>query len=561
MNAILVDNDPQEMEHLKKFLQSHKWDVESIDYNGEAQMEEQIISAVSASEPGLVVVLDVAYTADEEDRIVSAEKPEELIAFSGFRLLQQIKSIRPTTVVFLFSKNPSNVLGIAATECGADGTLSKNRLEDAANLMLSIVRRKLLCSLEFHDAIEQSLAGGDSWKTFFKRAFEGFFLRTSPVHRFGNLCANLKPFVIKIMPDNADLMDNLWRRLEDTHALLSLVDKGVRDHVKHTGNVFWIGYYILQNVYRYRNINSTAGSQSKVFANQQVMPYDQQLLLGWVIASLFHDWAYADQKTANVNTLVKRVYPKAKISFKSFTKSSLKAALDPLRLFIASVESENSKTVKVLDWMIKNWGKNIELNYSKEKPKQVVDHGILGAASLLNMTSEGVTPEYKPLFLQAVLAIALHNLADWQRCWSEQGMPKDINIPFEQYPLCGLLALSDNVQTWEREHENPLAAVIDPTLRDLTMAYVRTGEVVDFGIECPQDSDAQCTLNVATRYSVTYGAQYKAACAELRNAIMTWKEQKHLINVIDVFSLKDMFRVKLKYEIPFEPDIDVDSES
>lgn len=538
MKAVLIDNSYSEIEELLEYLKEKKWEVDFKCYNGTPDEEKEIVESILKAEQELVV-LDVAYTQEEEENITGVDKPENFRLFSGFKLLQKIKNAKPSTVVFLFSKSPSSVLGIAANEHNVAGTLAKDKLKEAADLLYSIARNKLLCNLNFHDAINESVLDD---KVGVKDAFDGFFLRTTPAHRFANLCMSLKPIVMAIMPDKASLLDNLWRRLEDTHKLLSLVDRGARDHVKHTGNVFWIGYHLLQTTPYYRD-------------------KDPDLLLGWVIASLFHDWAYADQKSPKVGELLKRVYPKAEIDYSSLSGADINSALEVLKLHAAQVESADSKAVKALSWMIDNWEKPIKLDYDPSGPPKVVkDHGILGAAHLLAMTNDGILEERKQLFLQAVLAIALHNLADWKRCWTKAGIPADVEVPFDKFPLCGLLALADNIQTWEREHENPLDAISNPDLRDLAQAYVRAGEIVEFELKRPRRSNGKCVLTTATRYSVTHGQLAKEACDELYNAVTKWDKQGHLKSVLDIFQLKNKFRIKLKYQIPFKDQIEIDSE-
>jgi len=564
MKAIIIDNqlDAKPIDQLRKFLSANGFIVSLLHYDGHVENKNEIIKAILSSGPGTIILLDVAFTAEEEDKIAKATD-QELKSFTGFKLLQYIKHINPDKVMFLFTKNTSRILGIMAGECGVEGVVAKRDVQIAAKHICNIVRQRLLCSPDFYDAVKPSvMSNEDDHHQWIIKAFEGFFLRTTPAHRFGNLCENLKPFVIRLMPDTAkDVLDKLWRRLEDTHALLSLVDKGARDHVKHSGNVFWIGYHTLRTVGPLQDISDLTGFCPQAFADPDLMPYKDQLLFGWVMTSLFHDWAYANQKSEKVESLVKRIYPKGDVQFNSLTKKELPSSLDPLLTYVAGVEGGNSDIKQMLDWMINNWGDSVELDYDETSRSKVDDHGILSAAYLLGAVDNSVRKEYRNIFYQSTLAIALHNLADWRRKWSKrEKQPKDVHIPFERYPLCGLLALSDNVQTWEREHENPISALDRPEIRELVRTYIRTGDITKFTIECPDDVNNQHIFNAVTRYSVTHGEQYEIACDELSKAIEKWRSQQHLKRIMEIFSLKKIFRVKLQYQIPMEQDIDIDSE-
>ena len=251
--------------------------------------------------------------------------------------------------------------------------------------------------------------------------------------------ANLQPQNVQVSREKRyksvlDVISKLWvtseknpsifKEAKDFEPILQRIPK-YRDHFILSFNVFLLGYYITNTLKR---INPDLDLKSNDYN------------LTWMLASTFHDVAYALQEIEFwFNELLERflgVNPK--FSFNIVEVMPL-IYVDFMRMISRwhkyPVQGPiSSETLAITDWMF----------YNEVSSKLVEkDHGVLGGLMLAHLLAvrEGFAKERKWDFLYnhlpACHAITVHHLTS-------------IPIKFSKHPIAFMLMLCDELQDWGR---------------------------------------------------------------------------------------------------------------
>lgn len=226
-------------------------------------------------------------------------------------------------------------------------------------------------------------------------------------------------------------------------------------------------------------------------------------------------------------------------------------ALKPIRDFVHKTIKQRYSVSKAISWMIEHWDKKMEAKTGEKK--KVRDHGLLGAARLLNVVQVSqVTEDMKVVLYHAALAIAIHNLADWQRVWP---WDFEVKLPVGVFPVCNLLAFCDVFQAWDRE------SGVDPAhfyqAEGLTErlilsknAYIQGSSVTGFTVSAPTASNRNYRVSASIRFFLKSGENATAVCQGLRDKIESWKGSGAAKSLREAFCLSDLIEAHLQYWIP-----------
>ena len=240
----------------------------------------------------------------------------------------------------------------------------------------------------------------------------------------------------------------LWVALADSEPLLRSVAPKLRGIARHSINVFWFGYWLI-------NHQLLRDEMSKLW-KQMVDRRDDALGLKsidaieglnavWVLASLFHD-------AGKFHEHGKTITEKSGEFFQEFSTlemgcpkwmagetEALRKTLEPVFFRLTSDPA---------DQMVQELKRHITSCSEKEHP----DHGAVAAAYLLNIRdvskSKDLFSEYAG---EAARAVLLHS------CLPSvfHSIPKDKrescpHIEWQRDPVASLLLFCDQIQTWDR---------------------------------------------------------------------------------------------------------------
>jgi hypothetical protein len=197
-------------------------------------------------------------------------------------------------------------------------------------------------------------------------------------------------------------------------------------HLRHVINVFWLGYYIINN--EIIDIVNTGKITFKQKPDETKEFYLNLINKTWFITSIFHDIGILGEKIDSLKDRINKglsIYPideiQNKIEFKN--KDFTFKEYDSFKGLIAG--------------SFQNLHELLNDKHSKNSP----DHGVLSAITLFKEFKNDVK---KDVFLDpAIQAIAFHNLFQKNR----QFLSK---FNFKEFPILNLLILCDLLEVWDR---------------------------------------------------------------------------------------------------------------
>lgn len=243
----------------------------------------------------------------------------------------------------------------------------------------------------------------------------------------------------------------LWDILTESEPLLRAVAPKLRGIARHSINVFWLGYWLINHPLLKDKMSELWKHMCENRANlhdlKAVNPIDGFNAV-WLLASLIHDAG----KFIEYGKAIEEKYLEFNKKFATlaintpFCKTS---KIDKTQALPASVEDVLFKiSKKKADPFVEMLEKHIESCFVRGEP----DHGAIAAAYLVNI---GGGPSATDLFSQyageAARAILLHsclpNVFD--------SLPKDKRsdcprIEWQHDPVACLLLFCDQIQTWDR---------------------------------------------------------------------------------------------------------------
>jgi len=200
-------------------------------------------------------------------------------------------------------------------------------------------------------------------------------------------------------------------------------------HLRHSVNVFWLGYYMLNTGW----LNSLEIS-SKLFPGKtlDIVPKIRAVNAAWFLAAVFHDVGLIVEKAPNLvehfNKLLK-VYPHCDMMLELKGRKGIHELQKTHLSKVATVGSPSLADALV--------------GMAGDEAMPAGDHGLMSACCLLATFGEIVKP--CEIVEQAALAVALHNLS---KAPSKNKIPE---LDLDEFPLAGMLVLCDQIEVWDRQ--------------------------------------------------------------------------------------------------------------
>jgi DNA-binding NarL/FixJ family response regulator len=509
-----------------------------------------------------VLALDIALNPEEEDLLKSCKEKGDKCPpwndITGMRLCYEITSEFIELPVALFTRHELIDLATESFAAGAWQFILKSMgPESAAAALRNIARTSVSADPFLYEVVSTYLDKNIAWENEVARfACERFYHGGSSNRRFVGLCASLAPLFARLFEDPAKQLPKYLEHMINSHSLLSISDPSMWDHVRHSGNVFWTGYLLLNQVPKFKNpcnlpgyIKGTYGKEEDAF---------DELMLAWTLASLFHDIGLAMEKKDRIVKFINSALGPGTHKLGALAEIAAPGkSIERLPTYLRQLGHAGKNMASALQWVIENWGKTQALKVEGEN-RMVIDHGILGAARMLSYLDGRVSDVKWPVCLHAATAVAFHNLPSLQLSFGIDKM--DFEIPFGLLPVCSLLSLCDTIQCWDRE-QDPGGMASGETLLQLLenqdRAYIQKSEITKFSHNYDSSVD-QSAIMIETRYFLRRGNQLPDICNMLRASVLGWATSGRGKLASKTFGFNPYFKCHLKYLLPFGAPVEIE---
>jgi len=528
MHVLIVDNEKYKDKNIKNIIEWIDFHFKGSLCNviDKADFDPQIFFSFR---PELLIV-DVALQAEEENYFEELKNMK--IEFdsnrdiSGICYCRNVKANFADLPVILTSNffHP-NILS-AAFDAGADGFIYK-KLAQEENVIAAIkttLSRAKTDDIAFYEKIRELLENEniEVWKRkYLLNAMEAFFVRGSGTRRLTGLWCSLTEIIEKIMP--YEIVDKLLRTLMDTESILLAANPRMRDHVRHAGNVFWTGYYLLNKINCFRDPTQLPGYNDQYFKDSSKKPFEQ-LNFSWILASLLHDIGYLRGKLFCAGDKLKRAHSLFyKHSEVNISPSNIEPPknLDILSNFLNKMCSETKFLYNSIHETLSKWG-------TQKEGRVIEDHGISSAAAFIKQLDGTDFGNNSSEILHATAAIALHNLSKWNRYWPSINGP--VKLPIGVLPIAWLLAYCDELQGWGREPENDSFNVdnvnnIREARREYRGGYIKGSRLIEFNVKSRENLSLKTEINIGIQYMMVPGENSQAISEDIRHSIEHWHRE------------------------------------
>jgi DNA-binding NarL/FixJ family response regulator len=529
MRVLIVDNRPDDdvVRDIIRWIKDHFPDSMCYPIDRPEYTPEVVLS----HSPD-VMVIDVALTDEDEEYFDALDGEESKFdsrrEISGIEYCRKVKANFANLPVLLASKHFNPQILAAAIDAGADGFLYKEFLyeEHFISALKATFFRCKTDDVAFYEDLRDLLEDDatEAWeREHMLGAMDAFFTRGSGTRRLTGLWCNLAELVEKVLPSEA--VDELLRALMDTEALLLTANPRMRDHVRHAGNVFWLGYYLLNKLPAFRKPEDLPGYSPATYQGSNMLPF-KQINVAWLLAALLHDIGYLRERIGKVEARLDRgrsLFATQTGKAKSAGRGKLLApvGLDVLQPRLKSMGPNGSRLYSAISTTLDKWGQ------SSPAGKIIEDHGIASASAFLAALQASPSAKVdEPQLLHAAAAIALHNLAKWNKHWPEAGGP--VPLPVGLLPSAWLLGYCDELQGWGREPE------IDPfdaespaerteARRKYGEGYMKGSRITFFETDDIPAGYFKTKVDIRIQYMMVHGDSAKAVSGDVREAIQNWK--------------------------------------
>jgi hypothetical protein len=225
----------------------------------------------------------------------------------------------------------------------------------------------------------------------------------------------------------------MWQLMEDWEALSRAVSRKTRGHARHVINVFWLGYFLLND----KHLNDIFAQawekiRQKRMDDEAENNATESLCNAWYYAGLFHDIGGAPEHSAKTADYLAQLLS----VFGDLAPSTDKIQWMAPDKFMERAESWLSEFDYELQTLIRPV---LQQSIDNNEP----DQGVLAAIHIRSKITEGKQAKYAR---EGARAISMHNL--FPKLGKElPGLP----VSWEKEPLVCLLLLCDQLQTWDRE--------------------------------------------------------------------------------------------------------------
>jgi len=307
MYALFADDDfaDAKVGPLRDVLRSlFKWQVETAVSADEVRQK-----LANCVVPPDLVILDITFNDEDKEllRQFSASPADNDIAkrITGLVLCAEIRDMYPELCVVLLSEHLNPKLIALGYTIGARMCLIKHMEVQFLATCLDALRVEMYPHQRgLYHALSGlftpgSLPFGDD-TAMLSRACQRFFSSGDPWVRYNQLCASLSPLLVRVLGGD-NILNEVRQYMTRTHQLIGAADSGVRDHAVHSGNVLWLGLWILGCV---GNNPLFAG---KGLPTASTMPPVQQMRYVWLLSGLFHDMGYMFEKASALDKVIKQL--------------------------------------------------------------------------------------------------------------------------------------------------------------------------------------------------------------------------------------------------------------
>ena len=261
-----------------------------------------------------IIIVDIALKPEDNDYLdkmaVDNSSYNPNTKLSGILYCIKLKANFPYIPVLLASKHYSANIVTQVIASNADGFLFKSTLTQKhfiASLTAMLYRYKTKDEY-FYKKIINLLEDKEknAWgKRHIKKALDAFFSHGSTTRRLSGLWCELSSFIGKILPP--EIVNRLIQILIDAESLMLVSNPKMRDHVLHAGNVFWMGYYLLNSIPQFKNPEKLPGANNLLYGESELEPFEQ-LNIVWMLSALLHDIGYINEQVNKIEKKINNLY-------------------------------------------------------------------------------------------------------------------------------------------------------------------------------------------------------------------------------------------------------------
>lgn len=439
---------------------------------------------------------------------------------------------------------------------GAKLFISKQTPKDVAcNLLKSLSTQLSVREPCLADALHQRFgAGPKPWESArVEAACDEYYKNMHGHRRFAILCAKMEVQFAKVIPQKKAMAEFI-RYMIESHDLMAVADRTVPDHIRHSGNVYFVGYFLMNSLPAFKSLETLQHYRAEAFncANEEVR--FEQLNLAWLLASLFHDSGYAIEHSKSVVACLSRISGAdlSRVEDDMYKAFDVATEIEPLIKYCNRLGDFGKNVGAALSWIASKWNQTVPTRDGKRK--MVFDHGVLSAARLLHLyKTTHPKKDVGETILQAASAMALHNAAPLREVFPDPELSLLQEIPFSIFPVAALLALCDTFQIWDREL-NDIAIPLDidavATVERVNRAFINNSQVVRFDWKQTPRKESVWLGDVHIKYSLQHGEQCEEVCDSIKASITRWIASERGEDMSKLFSLGPVVRVKVSYWIP-----------
>jgi len=525
IEILIVDNHPED-EQVKNF--SDWLTAENPECTCEVLNTSTFRSKDILSHNPDFVMVDVGLTDDDERYLVGIEggnKHDPSRELSGISYCRRLKASFPQIPAVLLSQYFVPETVTAALAVGADGFISKPsaRQQTLFPAVRAAFYRGKTDDVALYEALRELLEDEkrNPWQAeLMTEALEAFFVRGSAARRLTGLWCSLAETIEPLM--SSEIVNSLLSALMDSEALMHAANPRMRDHVCHSGNVFWLGYYLLNTLSCFSDPTSLEGYAPEWHEGSAHPPFEH-LNLAWVIASLLHDVGYLRGQLGKIEERIARgqdLFDDFHHQSAAPTPDGAPGNLGVLRRYLDGLGPDGTRLFRAIETTTSGWGRD-----APRGDLIVEDHGVSSAAAFLrrlaasNIDIEKSEPSQ--ILLHAASAIALHNLPKWNLYWEEADGP--VRLPFGLLPIAALLTLCDELQGWGREpSSDPFDISLAKDMRDARIqyrgGYHRGSRIVSFHVL----DDPVPKIDLGIQYLMAHGHDVDQIAKDIRSGIIGW---------------------------------------
>lgn len=365
---------------------------------------------------------------------------------------------------------------------------------------------------------------------------------------------HIQSVVDELVPTHVKPLMGVWNNMVEYESLLRAASPSLRGISGHSINVFWLGYWLLNNsLLRPVMVSLWDKMVQRRQHNAKIVSMDSSKMLTtvWLLASFFHDTGkFAEDGVKIIDGFNKSAAEFVGLGIGCSQKSDgsttkLESALKDI-LFGLSQAHDDPQTAKLKEYVTNTLG--------KQKP----DHGAVAAAKLVDLLApHRLTPnrdmkadqskDEDPLCfcaMEAVRAILLHSCFPPLLDMSVKIRP----LQWDQDPIACLLLFCDQIQTWDRHGVNDNYRRDYPDRAELLHLDLVANQTVGSSPSIPKLTG--CIDYIAPRHVEIYPVLRRRVAEDLYTVLLE-KPKHSLIHLIEASSWP--FSVDLECAMSGEP--------